>query len=328
MKRYIPFGLVVDDKSYIAEYNNVSCRFYTPIAHILLDMSSLEVIKLSQEELNAVSNELIYYARFDVSRINVCLSDTEVLIADKKLYDWVSMESRCPIPIYTSDLKLVDKIKEFSDKHSHADEMIVTIDKSFSPIMKLPTSIDINTLNVTEFAGNYFMHDERMINRFINGLCANFSADSELELFNYNGAFHKHFSTYYFGNLQENSQLVLPIDCKFAFISGVKHLESIVINKFLLDLGMDMDFKSTTMATLKVDNVYIPKYGNHDKLGKIVGSLIYSSGYSSVWEFDAYEHTVRSLKECIAKSRYREYNEQFKSDIEALKMHVPKVIVY
>lgn len=76
MKRYIPFGLVVDDRSYIAEYNNVSCRFYTPIEHLLLDMSSLEVIKLSQEELNAVSNELIYYARFDVSRINVCLSDT------------------------------------------------------------------------------------------------------------------------------------------------------------------------------------------------------------------------------------------------------------
>lgn len=59
MKRYIPFGLVVDDRSYIAEHNNVSCRFYTPIAYLLLDMSNLEVIKLSQEELNAVSNELI-----------------------------------------------------------------------------------------------------------------------------------------------------------------------------------------------------------------------------------------------------------------------------
>ena len=54
MKRYIPFGLVVDDRSYIAEYNNVSCRFYTTIAHILLDMSILEVVKLSKEELNAV----------------------------------------------------------------------------------------------------------------------------------------------------------------------------------------------------------------------------------------------------------------------------------
>lgn len=328
MKRYIPFGLVVDDRSYIAEYNNVSCRFYTPIAHLLLDMSNLEVIKLSQEELNAVSNELIYYERFDVSRINVCLSDTEVLIADKKLYDWVSMENKWPIPIYTSDLKLVDKIKEFSDKHNHAEEMIVTIDKSFSPIMKLPTSIDINTLNVTEFVGNYFMHDERMINRFINGLCANFSADSELELFNYNGAYHNHFSTYYFGNLQENSQLVLPSDCKFAFIDGVKHLESIVINRCLLDLCTGIDFKANVMRNIKVDNVYIPKHGNHEKLGELVGSLIYCSGYSSGGEFDAINHIKRWLKECIVKSRYREYNEQFNSDIEALKMHVPKVIVY